>query len=145
MCFNNLIGRLAYGKAQLNFRKTGDFHKTNHPSFTASVRHPSPLVKTDGKPTKRIVRSLGLNVPELVSLRTKKSCSIPRQTTLFPKRIIPASIMVFPPVTQITTFFAYMPSMTLLSVSRSFGGVATFRAGCQLRCSLSLYSFMSSP
>src|SRR4030042_6290445 len=98
MYFNNSIGRFTRGKEILNFRKDSHFYKTNHPSFAASVRHPSPLVKTDGKPTKRIVRSLGLNVPELVSLRTKTRCSIPRRTTLFPKRIIPASLMVFPPV-----------------------------------------------
>ena len=29
MYFNNLIGRLTYGKELLNFRKTGDFYKTN--------------------------------------------------------------------------------------------------------------------
>src|SRR4030065_2658368 len=97
MCFNNLIGRLTYGKELLNFRKTGDFHKTNHPSFAASVRHPSPLVKTDGKPTKRIVRSLGLNVPELVSLRTKTSCSIPRKTTVSPGTNHPVFPAVPPP------------------------------------------------
>jgi len=89
MYFNNLIGRLTYGKELLNFRKNSHFCKTNHPGFAASVRHPSPLAKTDGKPAKRIVCSLGLNVPEPVSLRTKESCSIPRKTTLFPKRISP--------------------------------------------------------
>jgi hypothetical protein len=86
MYFDNLIGRLAYGKELLNFRKTGDFCKTNHFSFVGPVRFRSPLVEVAANPTRRIVRSLGLNVPEPVSLRTKKSCSIPGGTTIFPKR-----------------------------------------------------------
>jgi len=80
---------LTYEKEMLDSRKNSDFYKTNHPGFPASVRRPSSLAKTNDKPTKRIVCTLGLNVPELISLRTKKSCSIPGKTTLFPKRIIP--------------------------------------------------------
>jgi len=34
------------------------FTKRIRLSFAASVHHPSPLVKTDGKPTKRIIRNL---------------------------------------------------------------------------------------
>jgi hypothetical protein len=30
---------LTYGKGLLNFGKTGDFHKTNHPGFPATVAH----------------------------------------------------------------------------------------------------------
>jgi hypothetical protein len=93
MHFNNLIGRLTYGKELLNFRKTGDFHKTNHFSFAEPVRFRSPLVEVAANPTKRIVRTLGLNVPELVSLRTKKGCSTPGRTTLSLKRIIPPPLM----------------------------------------------------
>jgi hypothetical protein len=52
--FNNRIGRLTYGRELLNSRKNSNFYKTNHPGFPASVRQPSPLVKTNGKPTKRI-------------------------------------------------------------------------------------------
>jgi hypothetical protein len=45
-----------YEKEFLNSRKNTHFYKTNHPGFTASVRQPSRLVKTNGKPTKPIVR-----------------------------------------------------------------------------------------
>jgi hypothetical protein len=44
----------------LNFGKNSCFHKTNHPGFAPSVRQPSPLAKTNGKPAKRIVRNLGV-------------------------------------------------------------------------------------
>jgi hypothetical protein len=44
----------------------------------------------------------------------------PRENSLFTKRIVAASLMVFPPVTQVATFFARMPTMTLLGASRSF-------------------------
>src|SRR4030042_3309753 len=110
MYFNNLIGRLTYGKELLNFRKTGDCHKTNHPSFAASVRHPSPLVKTNGKPTKRTVCSLGSNVPEPVSLRTETSCSIPRKTTLSPKQINPPSLMSLPPTPSMSLRGTLLPT-----------------------------------
>jgi hypothetical protein len=56
--FNNRIGRLTYGRELLNSRKNSNFYKTNHPGFPASVRQPSPLVKTNGKPTKRIIPTL---------------------------------------------------------------------------------------
>jgi hypothetical protein len=59
MYFDNLTSRLTYGKEHLNLGKTGDFYKTNHPSFAASVRHPSPLAKANGNPTKRIVCTQG--------------------------------------------------------------------------------------
>jgi len=49
---------LTYEKELLNSRKNSRFYKTNHPGFAASVRQPSPLAKTNGKPTKRIVRNL---------------------------------------------------------------------------------------
>jgi hypothetical protein len=94
MYFNNLIGRLTYGKEPLNFRKTGDFHKTNHPGFAASVRHPSWLVKTNGKPTKRIVVLSGLSVPEVIALRTRKSRRTLAKQVILTKRIIPASLLL---------------------------------------------------
>jgi hypothetical protein len=58
--FNNSMRLLTYGKGLLNFGKTGDFHKTNHPSFAATVCQPSCFAKTNGQPTKRIVHTLRL-------------------------------------------------------------------------------------
>src|SRR4030042_5349689 len=113
MYFNNLIGRLTHEKELLNFRKNSHFCKTNHPGFAASVRHPSPLAKTDGIPAKRIVCSLGLNVPEPVSLRTKESCSIPRKTTLFPQRISP-----LPPRSSPLAILSPSP-LVILSVAKN--------------------------
>ena len=51
-------GRLTYEKDLLNSEKNSRFYKTNHSGFPASVRQPSSLVKTNGKPTKRIVCTL---------------------------------------------------------------------------------------
>ncbi len=50
--------RLTYEKELLNSRKHSNFYKTNHPGFPTSVRQPPSLVKTNGKPTKRIVCTL---------------------------------------------------------------------------------------
>src|SRR4030042_5549969 len=63
---------LTYEKELLNSRENSHFYKTNHLGFPASVRRPSPLVRISGKPTKRIVCTLGLKVPELISLPTRK-------------------------------------------------------------------------
>jgi hypothetical protein len=96
MYFDNLIGRLTYGKEHLNLGKTGDFYKTNHPSFAASVRHPAGLAKTNGNPTKRIVVLSGLSVPEVVALRMKKSRRTVGKQVILTKRIIPASLLLSP-------------------------------------------------
>jgi len=96
MYFDSLVGRLTYGKELLNFKKRGDFHKTNHPSFAASVRHPSRLVKTNGKPTKRIIVLSGLSVPEVIALRMKKSRRTLGKQVIPTKRIIPASLLLSP-------------------------------------------------
>jgi hypothetical protein len=50
--------RLTYEKELLDSRKNSHFYKTNHSGFAASVCQPSPLVKINGKPTKRIVCTL---------------------------------------------------------------------------------------
>src|SRR4030042_3419216 len=96
MYFDNSIGRLTYEKEHLNLEKTGDSHKTNHPSFAASVRHPSRLVKTNGNPTKRIVVLSGLSVPEVIALRTRKSRRTLGKQVILTKRIIPASLALSP-------------------------------------------------
>ena len=50
--------RLTYENELLDFRKNSNFYKTNHSSFPTSVHQPPWLVKTIGKPTKRIVCTL---------------------------------------------------------------------------------------
>jgi len=47
--------RLTYEKRAARLQKTSHSYKTNHPGFPATVRRPSPLVRMNGKPTKRIV------------------------------------------------------------------------------------------
>jgi len=53
--------RFTYGKDLLNSAKDSHFDKTNHPGFAATVCQPSRLVKTNGRPTKRIVLPWQLN------------------------------------------------------------------------------------
>ena len=50
--------RLTYEKELLNSRKNGNFCKTNHRGFPASVCQPPRLAKTNGKRTKRTVCTL---------------------------------------------------------------------------------------
>src|SRR4030042_99399 len=74
------------------------------------------LAKINGNPTKRIVRILTTKSAAGSHLTYEKELLNSRENSHFYK----TNHLGFPPVTQITTFFAYMPSMTLLSVSRSF-------------------------
>jgi len=70
------------------------------------------LTKTNGRPTKRIVRTLttessGGNRPTY-----EKELLNPRQNSRFHKTNHPGLPHVLPPMTQIATFFAYMLGMT---------------------------------
>jgi len=86
------------GKELLNFRKNGHLYKTNHPGFTASVRQPSPLAKTNGKPTKRIV--LTLTTAEVTTLGMEESCWTPGKIAILCRTNHPGFPHALPPMTR---------------------------------------------
>jgi len=110
--------RLTYGKELLNFRKDSHFYKTNHPSFPASVRRPSRLAKTNGKLTKRIVCTLRVKCARGNRLAYEKESSNSWKTSHSCKTNHSSFRHALPTMTQITTFFAYMPAMTKESCSQ---------------------------
>ena len=110
--------RLTYEKDLLNSRKNSNFHKTNHSGFPASVRQPSRLAKTNGKPTKRIVCALRVKCARGNRLTYEKELFNSRKNSRFSKTNHPSFPHALPPMTQITTFFPYMPAMTKESCSQ---------------------------
>jgi hypothetical protein len=99
MSFNNLIGHPAYETEHLNLGKHIILTKRIRFSFAASVRHPSPFVKTNANPTKRIVctlttESAGHNCPT-----HEKELPNSRKQVILTERITAASLMLFPPMT----------------------------------------------
>jgi len=88
--------RLTYEKELLNFRKDSHFYKTNHSGFAASVRRPPWLVKTDGKPTKRIVCTLRVKCAGGKRLPYEKEPPNSWKTSHSYKTNHPASLMLFP-------------------------------------------------
>jgi len=94
----------------------------------ASVRQPPRLANMKGKPTKRIVRILTTKSAAGSHLTYEKELLNSGKNSHFYKTNHPGKgnngglggLMEDPITIQITTFFACMPRMTLLSVSRSF-------------------------
>jgi len=97
----------------------------------ASLRQsasPHRLAKINGNPTKRIVRILTTKSAAGSRPTYEKELSNSRKNSDFYKTNDPGKgnngglggPMEDPITIQIPTFFAYMPGMTLLSVSRSF-------------------------
>jgi hypothetical protein len=95
----------------LNSRKHGNFHKTNHPGFPTSVRQPSWLVETNGKPTKRIVCTLRIKSAGGNRLTYEKELFNSRKDSRFSRTNHSGFPHAPPPMTgtQMTTFFPYMP------------------------------------
>jgi hypothetical protein len=69
--------RLTYAKQVMNFGENSHFSETNHFSFAASSRRPSPFVRTSEKATKRIGPLSALSAPNVSALRIKKSLLAP--------------------------------------------------------------------
>jgi hypothetical protein len=90
-------------------------------SFASLRQSASPrLAKTNGNPTKRIIRILTTKSAAGSHLTYEKELLNSRKNSNFHKTNHPGFPHGLPPMTQITTSFAYMPRMTLLSFPRSF-------------------------
>jgi hypothetical protein len=98
-------------------------------TLTTKRQSASPrLAKINGNPTKRIVRILTAKSATGSHLTYEKELLNSRKNSHFYKTNHPGKgnngglggLMEDPITIQTTTFFAYMPRMTLLSVSRSF-------------------------
>ena len=100
---------LRYEKELLNSRKHSDFSRTNHPGFPASVRRPPMARKTNWHTDETNRGTLTTESAGGNRLAYEKESSNSWKTSHSYKTNHGASLMLFPPMTQITTFFAYMP------------------------------------
>ena len=102
--------RLTYEKELLNSRKDTHFCKTNHLQL-CRVSPPAPTASQKQMANRQNESCvlLQLNLPEAIALRMKRSRRTPAKQVILTKRIIPASLMLFPPVSQVATSFPYMP------------------------------------
>jgi hypothetical protein len=112
MYFNNLIGRPTYEREHLNLGKTGDSHKTN-PSQLRRVSRPAPTARENTWQTNETNHAyVGVKCAAGNRLTYEKRAARLQKTSHSYKTKHPGFPHVLPPMTQMTTFFAYMPGMT---------------------------------
>ena len=115
MYFNNLIGRPTYEKEHLNLGKTGDSHKTN-PSQLRRVSRPAPTARENTWQTNETNHAyVGVKRAAGSRLTYEKRAARLQKTSHSYKTNHPGLPHVLPPMSQMTTFFAYMLGMTGLA------------------------------
>ena len=126
MYFNNLIGRPTYEREHLNLGKTGDSHKTN-PSQLRRVSPPAPATRKNKWRTDETNHAyVGVKRAAGSRLTYEKRAARLQKTSHSYKTNHPGFPHALPPMTQMTTFFAYMP---ILSRAKNLDPSSRFHRG----------------